>query len=238
MKSKFDPKTNHHTEKSGPSHHTTNHALHTNHHVMRSLYFHRRTFLLGLTCRFQSSPQPMEYQSMKSHLLHSHSREEWPGFQQAKQTTPLPFPLCDVFPFPLPLFSLKCFPFPLLVPPFPFIKFQWPYPSFLPLIFPLKYPWPFSTPMFMGASPESKEVKMHLLLKYCTKVFLICSYVLTVAAFNRRCCWIDPEVLFINVATSTLSGIGAPVCCSHLDFTASQALKSCSKVCRTSIQES
>ena len=163
----------------------------------------------------------------------AHSREVWPGFQQVKQTTPLPFPLCEVFPNPFPLFPLKSFPFPfpLLLPPFPFMKFQWPNPFPLPLLFPLKYPLPFSAPTSMGASPESEEVKMCLLLKYCTRVFLICSYVLIVAAFNRRCCWSAPEVLFIKVATSTLSGIGVPVCCSYLAFTVSQALKSCSKVC-------
>ena len=163
----------------------------------------------------------------------AHSREVWPGFQQVKQTTPLLFPLCEVFPIPFPLFPLKSFPFPfpLLLPPFPFMKFQWPNPFPLPLLFPLTHPLPFSAPMSMGASPESEEVKMCLLLKYCTRVFLICSYVLIVAAFNRRCCWSAPEVLFIKVATSTLSGIGVPVCCSYLAFTVSQALKSCSKVC-------
>ena len=57
------------------------------------------------------------------------------------------------------------------------------------------------------------------------------SYVLIVAAFNRRCCWSAPEVLFIKVATSMPSRIGAPVCCSDWAFTVSQALKSCSKVC-------
>ena len=94
-----------------------------------------------------------------------------------KQTTALPLPLCEVFPVSLPLFPLKSFPFPfpLLLPPFPFVKFQWPNPFTLPLLFPLKYPLPFSAPMSMGASPESEEVKMCLLLKYCTRVFLICS---------------------------------------------------------------
>ena len=73
---KYDPKTNHHPKKSNPNHHTTNHqswhVLHTNYHAMKSLHFHRCSFLLSLTFRFQSKCLSMEYQSTKSLLLHSH----------------------------------------------------------------------------------------------------------------------------------------------------------------------
>ena len=54
--------------------------------------------------------------------------------------------------------------------------------------FPLKYPLPFNAPMSMGASPESKEVKMCLLLKYCARVF---PHLLVRV---DRCC-VQPKVL-------------------------------------------
>ena len=230
----YDPKTDHHPKKSNPNHQTTNHqsrhVLHTNYHAMKSLRFHRCSFLLRLTFRFQSSCLSMEYQSMKSLLLRSHdskhTREKCD--QASNRWSKLHLYLfLRVKSF---LFRYLCFLlFPLLLPRFPFMKVQWPNPFPLLLLFPLKYPLPFSAPMSMGASPEPEEVKMCLLLKYCTRVFLICSYVWIAAAFNRRCCWSAPE--FIKVATSMLSGIGVPVCCSYLAFTVSQALRSCSKVC-------
>jgi len=75
---------------------------------------------------------------------------------------------------------------------------------------------------------------------YIQELFLVCSKVLIVAAFKRRCCWSAPEVLFADVATSMLSGIRVPVCCSYFAFIVSQALKSCPNrlVCWTSIKAS
>ena len=162
---------------------------------MKSLHFHRCSFLLSLTFRFQSSCLSMEYQSTKSLLLHSHdSKHTHEKCDQASNRWSK-LHLCLFLCVKSFLFLVLCFlwsPFLFL---FLFLFFTFTSFSFhevpmaksfpLPLLFPLKYPLPFSAPMSMGASPESEEVKMCLLLKYCARVFLICSYVLIVAAFNR-----------------------------------------------------
>ena len=220
-----------------PNHHTTNHqswhVLHTilSCHEVSSfspVFVSPKfdvSFSVQVSVHGSISPRSLFY---CIHTISKHTHEKCDQASNRWSKLHLCLFLCvKFFLFLFPLFPLKSFPFPfpLLLPPFPFMKFQWPNPFPLPLLFPLKYPLPFSAPTSMGASPESEEVKMCLLLKYCTRVFLICSYVLIVAAFNRRCCWSAPEVLFIKVATSTLSGIGVPVCCSYLAFTVSQALK-------------
>ena len=227
--------------------HTTNHqswhVLHTNYHAMKSLHFYRCSFLLSLTFRFQSSCLSIEYQSTKSLLLHSHEANHTHEKRHQASNSWSKLHLCLFLCVKSFLFLFLCFlwsPFPLLFLYFYVLFLSWSSNGQSLFAFALSFEVPFLCPWAQVLNPKKSRCacSWSTAPKYWSRVFLICSYVLIVAAFDRRCCWSAPEVLCIKVATSTLSGIGVPVCCSYLAFIVSQALKSCSKVCALNFRSS